>query len=112
MCSAPPGRRLDGMTTTPVGLRRPLRLDLLLTLVVLPLEALLVAGTALLTFALVFGASEGGGAWIAVLPVVGLLLALAPPVLVTVHSRRAGFRVLPVAAALLPVALLLLTSAL
>ncbi|MFC9325379.1 hypothetical protein [Kitasatospora sp. NPDC057015] len=101
------------MTAEPAGLHRPLRLDLLLTLVVLPMEALLVAGTALLTFALAFGASEGGGgAWVAALLVVGPLLALAPPVLVTVHSRRAGFRVLPVAAALLPVALLLLTSAL
>ncbi|MCX5212436.1 hypothetical protein OG689_24655 [Kitasatospora sp. NBC_00240] len=103
----PSGTDSSGTALTP----RPLGSDLLLTLLVLPLEALLLAGIGYLAFALAFGAGQSGGGELAVLVLVlGVVLLLTAPILLAVRSGRAGYRVLPVAGLLLPVAALIVLS--
>ncbi|MGW6916587.1 hypothetical protein ACWGB8_22590 [Kitasatospora sp. NPDC054939] len=81
------------------------RHDLLLSLIALPLLTGATALVAFGSFALMFGAAlSDAGPAVLVIGLVGVVLALAPAVLVAVRGARSGYRLLPLVAALSPFA--------
>ncbi|MFI6445512.1 hypothetical protein [Kitasatospora sp. NPDC050543] len=90
-------------TGRPARIGPTLRRDILLTLGLLPAQALCAGGLAFLTVMGLFGFAEADQGVPAMLTlVIGPVLTLAVPVVVAALFARAGYRVVPAASIMLP----------